>query len=59
MSLVRIIKRDIIEVDDVFARYTMKADFVLWVRTIERFHSIPRDIKDKEKGGHVGLPNNR
>ena len=26
---------------------------------IERFHSIPRDIKDKEKGGHVGVPNNR
>ena len=25
----------------------------------ERFHSFPRDIKDKEKGGHVGVPNNR
>ena len=22
----------------------------------ERFHSIPRDIKDKEKGGNVGVP---
>ena len=26
---------------------------------MERFHSTPKDITDKEQGGHVGVPNKR
>ena len=27
--------------------------------TMERFHSAPGDLNDKEVGGHVGVPNKR